>query len=146
MEIVRIGVLAGFLTVCSVLDVRFRHLPVRFLLAGVILGTMLEFAENGMGMRMLWNLMPGAFLLLIHFAAPEQLGAGDGWMLMGGGALAGWDMGLLLLEGGLLLLFPAAFFRAVIRKKRKEELPFAPFMLASCLCSLVFLKCLNGRV
>lgn len=134
-EVRTIG-LAVFLAVCTVLDLCFRRLPLWLLLTGVLMGTVLEILEHGMGPALLWNLMPGLLLLLICFALPEQIGKGDGWMLMAAGALGGWAEGVLLLEGGLLFLFPVAFFWAVVRKKRKRELPFAPFMMAACLCSL----------
>ena len=49
----------------------------------------------------------------------------------------GWRESLLLLEGGLLLMVPAALFWMIIRKKRNQELPFAPFVLAGYLCRLV---------
>lgn len=90
-----------------------------------------------MGTALLWNPAPGAALCLLALAVPKQLGTGDGWMLMAAGALGGWAESLFLLEGGLLLLFPAAFFLALVRKDRKRELPFAPFLLAACLCGLI---------
>ena len=132
----RNGCLLVYLVSCSVWDLRFRRLPVWILSAGILLGTALEFLERGVNMSLLWNLMPGAGLCLLAVAAPAQLGMGDGWLLMGAGALAGWARGLFLLEGGLLFLFPAAFFWGVVRKKRKQEIPFAPFMLAACLSGL----------
>ena len=132
----RTGCLVIFLAVCSGMDFRFRRLPFWFLLAGVLVGTALELLEHGTGPALFWNPFPGALFFLIALAAPKQLGTGDGWMLMAAGALAGWAESLFLLEGGLLLLFPAAFFWAVVRKKREQELPFAPVLLAACLCGL----------
>ncbi len=133
----RTGCLVFFLVVCSILDLCSRRLPIRLLLAGVLLGTVLETLEHGMGTALLWNPAPGAALCLLALAVPKQLGTGDGWMLMAAGALGGWAESLFLLEGGLLLLFPAAFFLALVRKDRKRELPFAPFLLAACLCGLI---------
>ncbi len=135
----RTGCMVVFLAVCSIVDIRFRRLPFWLLGAGLAGGTVLELLEHGAGTALLWNLVPGAVLILAALAAPKQLGIGDGWMLMAAGAASGWEMSLLLLEGGLFLMFPAAFFWAVIRKKRERELPFAPFMLAAGLCSLAVL-------
>ncbi|MCI8504716.1 MAG: hypothetical protein HFI67_00815 [Lachnospiraceae bacterium] len=136
MTEVRTICLTVFLAVCAVLDFCFRKLPFSLLLTGVFLGTVLEVLECGMGPALFGNLMPGILLLLICLALPEQIGRGDGWMLMAVGALGGWAKGVLVLEGGLLFLFPVAFFWAVIRKRRRQELPFAPFMMAAWLCSL----------
>lgn len=128
-----------FLAVCSGLDIRFRKLPFWFLLLGMVVGTVLEFCENGIGETLFWNVLPGLILLLISFLLPSQIGGGDGWMLMASGAITGWEDSLLLLEGGLLIMFPVAFFWTVIRKERKKALPFAPFMLAAYLYKLILL-------
>ncbi len=128
-----------FLAVCSGLDIRFRRLPFWFLLSGIVFGTVLEFCEDGIGGALFWNILPGLFLLLISLALPAQIGGGDGWMLMASGAIAGWEDSLLLLEGGLLVMFPVAFFWTVLQKKRKKTLPFAPFMLAAYLYKLILL-------
>ena len=86
---------------------------------------------------MFFNLLPGLFLFVLSQVFPEQIGSGDGFLIMAVGALMGWRESLLLLEGGLLLMVPAAFFWMIIRKKRNQELPFAPFVLAGYLCRLV---------
>ncbi|MCI8465421.1 MAG: hypothetical protein HFI63_06145 [Lachnospiraceae bacterium] len=144
MKEFRIGCLVVFLAVCSGLDIRFRRFPLWFLLTGVTVGTLLEMAENGVGIMMLCNLVPGVALILIALAVPEQLGIGDGWMLMGAGAFAGWAEGLFLLENGLLFMLPVSFFQLIVRRRKKMELPFAPFVLAACLFGTVFFS-ISGK-
>ena len=98
----REGCLLVYLIFGSVWDLRSRQLPRWFLMAGILLGTALEFLERRISMRLFWNLAPGLGLCLLSLVVPEQLGLGDGWILMGVGALVGWAEGVFLLEGGLL--------------------------------------------
>ena len=134
---IRTGVFAALLVVCSGLDLWIRKFPFWLLMAGSVLGTIMELFQSGLGSLLFFNLLPGLFLFVLSQVFPEQIGSGDGFLIMAVGALMGWRESLLLLEGGLLLMVPAAFFWMIIRKKRNQELPFAPFVLAGYLCRLV---------
>lgn len=69
--------------------------------------------------------VPGAVLLLLGFFSREQIGYGDGWLIL---ALGMWLelpelLGMLFLGFGLLTLWAAAV--------RKGELPLVPFLTAA---------------
>ncbi|MCD2493498.1 prepilin peptidase [Lacrimispora sp. NSJ-141] len=127
-----------FLGACTYWDCRYRKIPILLLAAGIVLGTGIWMTREGLGWRTLLNVIPGVLLSLTAWLLPGQIGMGDGWMIAAAGAAYGWKESILLLEGGLLLMFPAAFFFVMIKRKKDHTLPFAPFMLGGYICQMLF--------
>ena len=139
-------ILAGFLTVCTYLDVRYRKIPFWFLLAGMFAGILSVCFTNGICWEtiqiLFCGLLPGIGICLAACFLPGKVGMADGWMIMAAGEIGGWKTGIFLLEWGLIFMFPIAFFWGVIKKKRNMELPFAPFLMGGflwqILCTVVW--------
>lgn len=128
------GILILFLAVCAAQDIRNHTISFWFLCFGIFVGILLHW---GNFITLFAGVFPGICLCLISHFLPEHIGAGDGWMLMGTGVIAGWRETLLLLQNGLFLMLPVALFWGVVKKERKRELPFAPFVMGGYLCQLI---------
>lgn len=134
-------VLAVFLALCTYWDMRYRKIPLWLLVGGVLAGVAGTCFSKGI----CWNtiqdlfggLIPGFCVCLTARFLPGYVGMADGWMLMAAGELGGFKTGICLLEWGLILMFPIAFFWCAIKRKRDLELPFAPFIMGGFLWQIL---------
>ncbi|WP_067803365.1 prepilin peptidase [Actinomadura formosensis] len=137
-----VGTLLGFI------DIGVKRLPDRFTLpsygmAAALLGAAAPFTDDG-PQRFVHALIGMAVLFVLYFAqafaAPSGIGMGDvklsgvlglylGWF-----GQDAWVLGLLVtyLLGGLV-----AVGIMVVRRSRKGEFPFGPYMLAGALISVL---------
>lgn len=98
----------------------------------------------------LWNkslcdwsgLLPGIFLLFLSLIWREQIGSGDGIVVLG----VGWICGLSLICNVLLMSFALAACAGIVcllrGRKGTVQLPFVPFLL----CSYMFQIYVRGVV
>lgn len=133
---IEVGIILGYLAVCSGFDLKERKLPVWLLMIGLIVGAAVQILSAAEGdfrvMELLLAVLPGSVLLGLSRLAPMQIGAGDGWMVLGAGIIAGTAVYLYLEIGFLIMLVPA-FWLAVVKKQRSRELPLAPFLLGGAI-------------
>ena len=129
---IEVGITLGYLAVCSWFDLKERKLPVWLLMIGLMVGAAVQILSAAEGefrvMELLLAILPGSVLLGLSRLALMQIGAGDGWMVLGTGIMAGTAV-YLYLEAGFLLMLVPAFWLAVVKKQRNRELPLAPFLL-----------------
>ncbi|MGK5558390.1 prepilin peptidase [Actinomadura kijaniata] len=138
LYLVAVGVLLCYI------DVRVKRLPDRFTLSSyaigaILLGAAVPFTENGLT-RFGHALIGMAALFLLYavqvFLVPSGLGLGDVKLSGALGLYLGWfGTGAWVL--GLLLTYFAGGFAAIaimiIRRTRKGEIPFGPYMIAGTL-------------
>ena len=78
--------------------------------------------------------LPGFFLLTVGWSTRQQVGYGDGIVLLVIGIYLGFSASLSILLTALLLIAPVSLFYIVCRKAgRKKQLPFVPFLFAGYL-------------
>lgn len=122
---------------CSVEDWRCKKISVWKIMiyGGVILLTEVGKAALGkQGFDNMWikcvcGALPGLFFLLLSKVTQEQMGYGDGWLILTAGA----SLGLEKIMEVLLVAFSGIFFRAVylfFKGKRKADIAFVPFLCA----------------
>lgn len=126
-----------FLLAVSWQDFKKKEISVRLLILMGVVGTGIQFFEKTVSLGSWFGgIALGAGLLLLGFITREDIGYGDGWLVLVMGMSLGFRASLLALllalgisalaSGGLLL------FRKV---KRSYRIPFAPFLLLGCLLS-----------
>lgn len=134
------AVLLGFLFTAALLDYQKGEIPLILAGAGVLVfaGMQLIFGERTI-LELALGLLPGGFLLLLSILTKQAVGPGDGAILLSAGVILGWLETLILL--GISILFAALGSMALLilkLKKRKESIPFLPFLYTGYLCFLAF--------
>lgn len=137
-----VGTLLGFI------DIEVKRLPDRFTLpsygmAAALLGVAAPFTDDG-PRRFAHALIGMAVLFVLYFAqafvAPSGIGMGDVKLSGVLGLYLGWfgqDAWVLGLLATYLLGGLAAVGIMVVRRSRKGEFPFGPYMLAGALISVL---------
>ncbi len=128
------GALGVFLVVASIYDGRSRTVPVNVLLLGCLISVLgciyLIIGEKKGLIEIVQGLLPGIVGLLLARVTKEQLGYGDGIMLLIlGGCLGLKDMVSILWIGLVGTFFISIFLLIVQKGNRYTKLPFIPFLL-----------------
>jgi len=135
-------VLLGVLFVFAGMDVKKRELSLLLLgicgAFGVILFLM---TDELLWQELLGGLCVGGGMLLFALVSKESVGVGDGLLFCVTGIYLGLWQNLLLLFGAVLFC-AAAGAVLLLRKKctRKQQIPFAPFVLIADVALLFFMS------
>ena len=132
--------LLGYLSVETGSDIRKKEISVT---RSVLCGVIAFLLRTGMGMPglqadtvqfLLTAILPGGVLLLIGKITRQEVGYGDGILLLVCGLCLGGKETIFLFVSGLFLMFPISLVLLLSgHTDRRAELPFAPFLLASYL-------------
>ena len=77
--------------------------------------------------ELLMGLLPGALVLGLAFLTREQIGYGDGLLLLTLGCCLGIESTLGILMGGLYISFVVSLFLLVLKRAgRNTRIPFVP--------------------
>jgi len=131
MEKVLMG---GWLLTVSVLDIRFRRVPIWLLIVGGVFAAVLVWCGSGgepVGYHeAVRGMMPGMLLLAVAYGT-KRAGMGDGIALMALGVISGNSIFPIF---GLSMFF-IAFFSLVLlvlrRAGRNTQIPYLPFLAAA---------------
>ncbi len=131
-EIIKEIILLGFLFVAAWMDHKRQELPMGFVILMAITGILFQVTTQQMSF---WNLflgcMLGGLFLGMGKLTNQAIGYGDGWMLAATGIFLGFSKNVFLLLLGVSL---AAIFSIGLlifqKKKKKDGIPFLPFLLA----------------
>jgi leader peptidase (prepilin peptidase)/N-methyltransferase len=135
MEIYRIlseVVLLLFLFAAAFMDFRSGQLSLWFLLGAMAAGLLLRIIVGSISIKsLLLGIIPGAVLFLIALLTKQAIGYGDCLLLVVTGIFLGLTFTILLFLISLLFAGAASILLLAMKKrKRKEALAFAPFILA----------------
>ncbi|MCI9531880.1 MAG: hypothetical protein HFH38_09050 [Lachnospiraceae bacterium] len=132
-------VLLGLLGLCAWEDMKRKELTVMNLLLFAISGLLLHlFFPICSIYSILWGISLGVAVLGVSFLSRGGIGMGDGILLMVTGVYLGGTANLELFLLGISFSALWAMGLVVIWKKRgKDQMAFAPFLLASYLVMLV---------
>lgn len=138
--VVKEVVLIGFLFSAAWMDYRKKELPLVFIIAGAGIGIILQILSREFS---IWNIIIGCLIgvlyLVIGKLTKEAVGYGDGFMLIASGTFLGFQNNVLLLLCGLFLASAFSIGALIFRKmKRKDELPFMPFLFGGYVLLLMF--------
>lgn len=127
-----------FLSVGAVWDIKKRTVPVKYLIVWGIVSLLylcvmsLIYKDGELFIQAFWGVFPGIVCLFLAYISGEQIGYGDGLVLVLTGVLLGLDRVLFIVLVALSLLTCLSVALLVMRKaKRKTVIPFLPFLLLS---------------
>ncbi|MCI9448161.1 MAG: prepilin peptidase [Lachnospiraceae bacterium] len=124
-------IVLGLLGICSLEDVRHKRLTIVYILMFGIGGVILHlFAPVCSIYSILCGMLLGIAMILVSLITRGNVGIGDGMLLLVTGVYLGGYGNLQLLMTGLLLsALWALGLLAFKKKKGKDEIAFAPFLL-----------------
>ncbi len=138
MQIITEAALVATLLIAAISDLKDRTISLPMLAASGAIGAGLAIAGGGMALDVIAGMGVGLLLLALGFAFGGSIGAGDGALFLVTGVFLGGEGNLELLMTSLLLAGAAGLLFLMLGKKRRdEEMPFAPFVLAAHLIGIV---------
>lgn len=125
-----------FLAVGTVWDIKRKTIPLKFLLVWgstnlIYLSVIsLSSVTGEYFIQAFWGVMPGVICLFLAHITREQIGYGDGWIIVLMGILLGIKNVLVITIVALTILTCLSFVLLITRKVgRKTAIPFIPFLL-----------------
>ncbi len=138
------GIIILFLCIAAIFDVKKRGIPTIYLMLwGIVevvyLGFIFIWEKNlSFGMDGVVGLIPGVVCILISYISKEQIGYGDGCVMLLIGILAGYRIVFISFVLALFLLSIVATVLLVIKKAtRKTRVPFVPYLFIGYICSIL---------
>lgn len=125
-----------FLAIGTVWDIKKHNLPGKYLLVWSVVNilylcvmSMID-GNNVLFMQALWGVLPGIVCLFLAYVSGEQIGYGDGLVLVLTGTLLGVEIVLAIVLVALSILICFSMILLVTKKaRRKTQIPFLPFLL-----------------
>lgn len=121
-----------FLLICMIHDIHDKKIPAIWIWSCLSIATgyrlcMIVLGKNSIKESIIC-ILPGIVLLIFSYIS-EQVGSGDGWLITAGGLFLKWEELIEVLCYAFLSvgLF-SVFYLLVVYKKRKERIPFVPFL------------------
>lgn len=140
-------VLLLLLAVFSFIDIRKKALPLWALLAGIVISALVAVVRNWAEGDGVWagfvnvatGMLPGMIMTLLAVVLRENLGSGDGLVLIVIGNLMGPKVSLLIWTAAIMLSFLFSLFLLVFLRKNKNDcFPFVPFYLGGAVLVRLF--------
>lgn len=131
----------ALLSAATIIDVREHRIPDKLVLAGAAIGVAFSALDTYKGFlnRLLGGVTAGLVLILIYYITKGALGLGDVKLFGCAGIYLGFEgtVSALLIAAVLSGLFSLVLI-CINRENRKQEIPFAPFILAGALAAIIF--------
>lgn len=125
----------GYLMVNSWTDWRKKEIDIVWTVAFFVLTAFIYIRSDR---QPCWSgVLPGVCLWIASMWKPEQIGNGDGFILMGIGWIKGLKQTCLIFQNALLLAAVAGMCMLVMGMGRRKEIPFVPFLLAGYLMQCI---------
>lgn len=126
--------IAVILLIGSIYDRKYYSLPVWLLLLGLLGGAGAAvysmFWEDASIIRVGMAFLPGVISLFLSYISREQIGYGDGLMLIALGGCIGLQQAIMVVGIALAASFVVSVALVMLRKAgRTHKLPFVPFLL-----------------
>ena len=137
-QMFRYGMTAGFLLICTWQDVRSGKSSGKVLALFAATGIAAHLLTDGCWQTFAFGMLPGIVILLFGKVSGEQIGYGDGAVILVTGLfLTGREnIGLFLTGLFLAAVFVIGLF-FIGKLKRRMSLPFLPFLLAGFIVRIV---------
>ena len=129
------------LLIGSIHDWKYYSLPVWLLLVGILggvggalyslLGEEVSLISAGMAF------LPGVIALILSYITREQIGYGDGLLLIAMGGCVGLPQTIMIVGIALAASFVVSVALVLLRKVgRTQKLPFVPFLFLACVMAV----------
>ena len=131
-----------FLVIGAVWDLKKKSVPKKYLCiwsAFVMFFLISDFIGRRNITDMLLSMIPGLVCVFLAFITREQLGYGDGWVIMLLGLFLDFKYVLKIIFVAFCILTVVIVFLFIFRKVgRRTTLPFLPFLLMGYLVCVFF--------
>lgn len=130
-KVIESGILTGFLTICTIEDIRKRKIHSIWIWSFAGIGIFLYKIQGKLTIQeLIGGVGIGILLLLIGKITKESIGYGDGGVLCTTGVYLGfWNNFSLLFWGSVFAAVYAVVLMLFCKKEKSETLPFLPFLL-----------------
>jgi len=124
-------VLLAVLGICAAQDARSGKINIFILGAGAVSGVALWLVSGNLSLSELaFAILPGITAGIISLTGSGAIGYADAFLMMNSGLLLGWTFNLMLVFISLLFCMLCSIVLLALKKKRwKDTMPYAPFML-----------------
>lgn len=125
---------------CSIEDIKTMTIPLIGIGGFTIIGIVLCFFYPMFSLpEILGGILIGILLLFISWISKEAIGRGDGLLMVTCGLYLGFRGNMILLFYGLLLSGITTGVLLITKQlKRKQRVPFVPFLLCTYLGMVIF--------
>lgn len=122
-----------FLLSCSIFDFKRKQIPVVIIIIFGVVSCLFVFTEESINWESLCaDITPGIILLLISYATKQEIGYGDGLVVLLLGLLLGIKLCVAIVFIGLLLSSIVSIIKIVAFKANKHtRIPYVPFLLTA---------------
>lgn len=136
------GLTILMLAICSVTDIKRREISlpaaIAFLIAAILYRGYQGLWWQGF-FELFMRFAPGLIMIVVSFFRKEDIGIGDGILVVSTGYILGAAGNLyMLLAASVVSGIYGVSMLALKKKKRSDTLPFVPFMLVGCILSGIY--------
>lgn len=131
--------LDSILVIVSIIDIKFRVIPNKIIVFILVVGIIFSFIDNiSIGNAVVGMLVGGGTLFLIAII-PGAMGGGDIKLMFSLGLFLGYKKVLLSLYLAFVMAAIIGIILIILKiKKRKEHIPFGPFLAVGSFISFHF--------
>jgi len=134
------NVLVGImLTVCAIEDWYTKKITVLWPVTGMMIAVVIRLSDGSFFAWEYWiGVLIGMFIFLLAIVSREQIGKGDGLVLVVCGFCLGWEQTLSLVLGAMIMFLIVGVMSIVYRNKsRNTVMAYLPFLWAIFMISLI---------
>ena len=134
------NVLVGImLTVCAIEDWYTKKITVLWPVTGMMIAVVIRLSDGSFFAWEYWiGVLIGMFIFLLAIVSREQIGKGDGLVLVVCGFCLGWKQILSLVLGAMIMFLIVGVMSIVYRNKsRNTVMAYLPFLWAIFMISLI---------
>ncbi|MBO5259812.1 MAG: hypothetical protein J6B26_05470 [Agathobacter sp.] len=120
----------------GILDLWKKRISLIPVIIMLLTGISIRIWQGEIGEPWVWyGFLPGIICLLLSVLSKGEIGIGDGWMILGMGALIDYELLFgACIFGMLLAAVVAGILFIGFHKNRKYSIPFVPFLVAGYIC------------
>lgn len=127
--------LFSYLLVNAWTDLKRKEIDLLYTIIFIGIGMVYKYIV--LGIHYWSGMIPGLMLLGFSLIWKEQIGMGDGIVVMVSGWMSGLSFVCEVLMGGFLLAAGVGILGCIVGRKKNVELPFVPFFLGSYVLNIV---------
>lgn len=134
------NILVGImLTVCAIEDWYTKKITVLWPVTGMMIAVVIRLSDGSFFAWEYWiGVLIGMFIFLLAIVSREQIGKGDGLVLVVCGFCLGWKQTLSLVLGAMIMFLIVGVMSIVYRNKsRNTVMAYLPFLWAIFMISLI---------
>ena len=121
----------------AICDLRRREISLMYSAAFAGIGICMSVMHGRRPAELLYSVIPGLILMLFSVITRGGIGFGDGIVVSVMGLFLNWQETAAVCGIGLMLSATGAGIWFAIRRRRKDTLPFLPFLLAGYVTAML---------